>query len=320
VEEVRLAAVVVARDEAPRIEGTLAALDPALAPWPGAGRLVVDCGSGDPTAELAAARGWPVARLDPAGAVTAAAGRELARGRLDADFLLYVDGDVRVDAGFPAAAVALLQGDRGLFGVGGELRFDEGRGEPPAPPPSGPRPVPLLPALAVYRAAALEAVGGFVPWLESEEDADLGLRLRRAGGRLVRIGPGGVHRSGPRGGLDETFRRYRAGLYFGQGRVVRLRWGGPLAAATLARQWLYLAVILLWLGAAAGVWVWPPAAALPLLLVLAGAAVAARKGSARAAAVSLVTWHVMAWGLLVGLARKPRAREARLKAGPEASR
>jgi hypothetical protein len=324
----RLAAIVAARDEAARIRGTLEALDRELAPFAGCRRMVVDAASRDHTAALALGAGWPVLALDPEGAVTASAAREAGRratwggsgrpARERPRYLLYVDGDVEIDPGFVVAALGLLEGDGRLAGVGGELRFDEGRGAPPPGAAGVVRPVGLLAALALYRAQALEQVGGFVPWLESEEDADLGLRLRHAGFQLARIRPGGVHRSGPRGGLRETFRRYHAGLYFGQGRTLKLRWGGPLFAETLRRQRLYLGVIAAWVAAGLGSAYTPLAGpALAAGLVVAWVDVARRKRSAWAGAVSVVTWHVMAFGLLAGVVRPPRATEARVAADPE---
>jgi hypothetical protein len=324
----RLAAIVAARDEAPRIAGTLEALGRELQPFPGCRRAVVDAASRDDTAARAREAGWPVLALDPEAATTASAAREAGRralwggkgvpARERPKYLLFVDGDVQVDPGFVAAALELLEGDGRLAGVGGGLRFDEGRGVPPAEPARVVRPVELLAALAVYRAQALEQVGGFVPWLESEEDADLGLRLRHAGFELARIRPGGVHRSGPRGGLRETFRRYHAGLYFGQGRVLKLRWGAPLFEETLWRQRLYLGVIAAWLAAGLGSAYSPLAGpALAAALLAAWADVARRRRSLRGGAVSVVTWHVMAFGLLAGLVRPPRATEVRLAGGPE---
>jgi hypothetical protein len=57
--------------------------------------------------------------------------------------------------------------------------------------------------------------------------------------------------------------------------------------------------------ASAATWLAGPA--LLAGLVLAWVATWRRKGGAGAAAVSVVTWHVMAWGLLAGLFRPPRA-------------
>jgi hypothetical protein len=307
-EDVELAAVVVAHDSAVWLEGTLTALERELGPWPGAPRVLVDAASSDDTAGRARARGWRVIELDPLGATGAGAAREAARQGVVARNLLMVDADVVVEEGFVARALARLREDVGLAGVGGALRFDEGRGAPVSMGP-GEESAELLAALALYRTDALERAGGFVPWLDSEEDADLGLRLRRAGGRLVRIRPGGIHRSGPRGGLSETFRRYEQGLYLGQGQVLRLRWGSDLWDATVQRQWLYLGVLVFWLGALINPWFWP---LLPLLLVGAVVALALRKGSASGGFTSLVTWHVMAAGLLRGWILPPRARTYRI--------
>ena len=262
----------------------------------------------DDTAARARARGWRVIELDRAWATGAGAARAAGMGAALADRVLLVDGDVAVEPGYLDRAMRLLDGDPRLAGVGGQLRFDEGRGVPPhsgAPETE----VDLLAALALYRAGAVREVGGFVPWLESEEDADLGLRLRRTGHRLQRVQPGGIHRSGPRGGLSETFRRFESGLYHGQGRVLRLRWGSNLFQETLVRQRLYLGVILFWSMVLISPWLWAlvPLAALGVLV-----AQALRKNGLGPAFVGMVTWHVMAVGLLAGWISAPPAKEFRV--------
>src|SRR5262249_41299880 len=83
--------------------------------------------------------------------------------------------------------------------------------------------VPQLGGNAVYRRAALEAVGGFHPRLRANEEAELGVRIRRAGGTLERIPVAMAgHHTPPPDGLTEYWRRVRTGLIAGQGRALRV--------------------------------------------------------------------------------------------------
>ncbi len=115
-----VAVVVAARDEAERIETTLAAL---AGVFPGAALWVADDGSRDRTAELAERAGARVAgSARPAGkgaAMTAAARRALAErpGRPD-DVVLLCDGDLGDSAARLAPLVQAVRGGEADLAVG----------------------------------------------------------------------------------------------------------------------------------------------------------------------------------------------------------
>jgi hypothetical protein len=185
------------------------------------------------------------------------------------------------------------------------------------------RAVGYLATLAFYRRDALIAAGGYEARLNSEEDFELGMRLTALGLEMRSLGMRAArHWSAPRPSFAELGRRWRTGLCFGQGQVLRLYAGRPGFGVLLKRQWLYLGALLMWVPALPGL-----TAALkgggtrPLLFALALpaavlAAMIARKGSLRLGTLSVATWILQGLGLVIGLFRVPgrapeRAREAR---------
>ena len=123
------------------------------------------------------------------------------------------------------------------------------------------------------------------------------------------------HWSEPRPSFGELARRWRTGICFGQGEVLRLYLGQPGFGALLARQRLYVAALgMCALGVLAAimslatrdlrpfaVWLGIPA------IVIAGMSL--KKRSLRLGALSLATWTLQGFGMVVGFFHMPgRAR------------
>jgi glycosyltransferase involved in cell wall biosynthesis len=291
---------------------TVAALERALADRDWRGVLVL--ASPGEAAEMPSLSGrWSVRHTPQDHAMTPGAARNLGFASCGGAYVLFVDADVEVDAAWVTRALGVLAADPAVAGAWGRLEewFVDAHGERP-----GVRDLnrvgdldhdcELLAGIALYRRDALERVGGYEPRLSSEEDFELGLRLRREGFRLRSLGPFAArHWSGPRPSFSEIGRRWRTGLCFGQGQVLRLYLGRPGFAALARRQGLFFAVLALWLaavpavaaGGAAGAAVWALA---PLGLL---ALMAVRKRSVKLALHALLTWTVHAAGLVVGFAR-----------------
>lgn len=122
-------------------------------------------------------------------------------------FLAFINNDAVLEPGYLAACVAALEADPGLAAVQGVVLDAEGRsvdglgigwngrleavqlGRGGAPPPADqlPFPVPGVSGTApVFRRAAFDRAGGFAgSYFAWYEDADLALRLARAGGRFA---------------------------------------------------------------------------------------------------------------------------------------
>ena len=310
---------------------TIAALERALAGQAWRGALVIAAPGGAPLPALS--EHWQVIAPPVERPLTPGAARMLGFAACGGDWVLFVDADVEVDETWLAAARAVAAAEpaagSSLGGLWGRLEewFEDGGRERP-----GSRDLykvgdhehasPYMATLSFYRRAALLEAGGYDPRLSSEEDFELGMRFTRLGLELRSLGHMAArHWSAPRPSFGELSRRWRTGLCFGQGQVLRIYLGRDGFAMLLRRQALYLAALSLWLlgmpavVAAAGLRAgWPLAlwALLPLTVI---AAMAVRKRSLRLGLLSLLTWTMTGAGLVVGFVRgglEPRpAGEAR---------
>jgi hypothetical protein len=227
--------------------------------------------------------------------------------------VLFVDADVEVERAWIERACAEVARDASFAGAWGRIAewFVDRDVERPGVPDLyrvGERDADAryTATLSLYRRDALERVGGYDARLNSEEDFELGLRLRRAGFRMRTLAPlAARHWSAPRPSFSEYGRRWRAGLCFGPGQALRLYAGQPGFAELAKRNAHYVATLVLWLAAplawgvvgTRGLATW---ALLPLALL---ALMTLRKRSARLALHSLATWTVMAAGTVVGFFR-----------------
>lgn len=293
---------------------TVAAVETALATreWRGA---IVLAAPGESEGLPPLGPRWQVVRPRAARALTPGAARNAGFAACGGAWVLFVDADVEVDAAWVARALAEAEAAAGTGTVGlwGRLEewFVDGAAERPGARDmyrvgDADRDSDYLATLAFYRRDALERVGGYEPRLNSEEDFELGLRLRAAGFRLRSLAPRAArHWSGPRPSFAELGRRWRTGLCFGQGQVLRLYAGRAGLGTHLRRQAHYFGTLVLWLAAPAALalggpralagWALAPLALLALMSV--------RKRSAKLAVHALLTWTVNAAGMVVGFVR-----------------
>lgn len=302
---------------------TLAALERSLegADWQGVLELAVPAHTPPPPLS---SRWRVVCAYDTRGGrpgrpLTPGGGRMLGFQECGGEWVLFVDSDLEVDAGWMRAAIETAVREPQLGAIFGRLEewFVDGTTERPGihdmyRTGDRDRAVDYLAALSFYRRAALEAAGGYDPRLHSDEDFELGLRFRQLGLEMRSLGRlAARHWSAPRPSFRELSRRWRTGICFGQGEVLRLYLGRPGLRTLFLRQRLFVAALGMWLlglaalGASAiggdwrmiGVWALVPA------LVIAGMSV--KKRSLRLGTLSLATWSLQALGLVVGFFRFP---------------
>ena len=294
---------------------TLAALEGALSGREWLGILVL-AAADDQSALPPRSAHWRVLRSTggpTARPLTPGAARNAGFAACGGSWVLFVDADVEVERAWVERACAVAGVDHAVAGMWGRIEewFVEGNRERPGVRDLyrvGERDAAAeyTATLSFYRRDALARVGGYDARLSSEEDFELGLRLRNAGFPLRTLAPlAARHWSAPRPSFAEIGRRWSTGLCYGPGQALRLYAGRPGFAALARRNAHYFATLALWLagpvafiaGGAPGLGAW---AVLPLALLV---VLAARKKSARLALHSLLTWTVMAAGTLVGLVR-----------------
>ena len=304
---------------------TVAALEAALEGQDWHGVLEFATGSAPPLPPPSP-RWRVIASYDPASGhttrpLTPGAGRMVGFAACGGDWVLFADSDVEVDAAWMRAAIATAAHAPGVAGIGGRIEewFVEGERtwlnrSDLLKAGAAEHAVDHLAALAFYRRAALEGAGGYDVRLDSDEDFELGLRLRARGLELRSLGMlGARHWSAPRPSFSELSRRWQTGICFGTGQVLRLYAGRPGFGELLRRQRLYFAALGLWALGALALMVSlatgnPGPFSLWVLVVLAVAAfMAARKKSLTLGVHSLLTWTLQGAGLIVGLFRLPRA-------------
>lgn len=184
----KVSIVIVARNEEAKIAECLKAAYEAVAEIGGAEMIVADSASTDKTAEIALEMGAKVLRLKPDWELSASAGRHLGTHYAKGEFILFIDADTLVYEGFLAPALAAFEQNEKLAGVCGflddstegtdELLSFEDRFEVVTDIKW------MRGGCCFYRREAILDVGSFNPYLLAEEEADIGLRLTRAGWKL----------------------------------------------------------------------------------------------------------------------------------------
>jgi glycosyltransferase involved in cell wall biosynthesis len=190
-----MAAVVIGRNEGARLE-------PSLTSARAAGLQIVyaDSGSTDGSAQFAERLGFNVVSLDPTRPFSAARGRneglaEVLRLAPDTQFIMFLDGDCTLEPDFPSAAIAALDQLPDCAIVTGHLS----ERDPQASiynrlwsiewrSPVGPiRDGRGLGGIMAARVGALKMVGGFNAEAIAGEEADLAVRLEKAGWSITKL-------------------------------------------------------------------------------------------------------------------------------------
>lgn len=262
--------------------------------------VLADSCSQDRTVEIA--RRYPVRIVqfeDPA-MRSCGAGVQLGYAAARGEWVYLMDGDMSLVPGFLPAALASLQADAGLAGVGGAVvdeRIANGvdllRVRNRTGVQDGEH--PWLEGGGLYRRAAIDSAGGYAADinLKGYEEAELGLRLGAAGWRLLRLAREAVRHVGHDADTITLLRRHwSSGRAFSAGVMLRQALGRPWLARALYLHRHPLALGLWWLVlpclaalgmVALGLWL-AAGLAVVLLLVLV-------KRSPRHAGISLLSWH-----------------------------
>lgn len=280
--------------------------------------ILVDSRSRDATVEIA--RRYPVRIVqfdrdaDRGCGAAVQLGYQHARGA----YVYVLDADMVLVSGFLRTALAQLEASPDLAGVGGKLldtsvstAYDSHRVLNAA------RLTKLcfvreLGGGGLYRRRAIETVGHLAHrWLPAFEEAELGLRLRAAGWKLVRLPDVAVQHTGHAETTWGMFRRlWRNGRAQATGMFLRTAWGTNWWWLAVRKQWHVFFTPGLHLGTLAVAAAFD-AGALPARWAMLDAtawlavwlALGVRKRSLRLAGFSLIAWHYFTLAALVGVLR-----------------
>lgn len=226
-------------------------------------------------------------------------------------YVYFLDGDMELQRDFLLQALGLLKSNDRLAGVSGVTQdrqmnnwFDRHRLKNKSP--AVPLEMEWLSGGGLYRRAAIEDAGGYAGNrnLKAFEEAELGLRLRSRGWRLLRVPIVAILHTGH---ADSTYsliaRHWRSGRMDAGGvflrlalnqawrlRVIRL-FIHPLATLVYWATWL---LCLIFIG---DLWILAMLTGAGLFIYI---ALALKKQSFGDAAISVLLWHITALGIVRG--------------------
>lgn len=191
--------------------------------------ILVDSASTDRTTEIACQYPVHVLRLHPDQRLTAAAGRYTGYKHSTGEYVLFLDGDHELVPGWLPEALAILRRDPKAGGIAGKI-VDLPKATPGATRHGAQQPTePVKMTLAkhggpavVYKREVFEKVGTFNPYIYSDEEPELCIRIRCAGYTIGYINRQAVfHYTDPGDEIMTLYRRYKRNLYLGSGQSIR---------------------------------------------------------------------------------------------------
>jgi glycosyltransferase involved in cell wall biosynthesis len=318
-EQSKLSIIVITRNEARNVSRGIESALRAVPRSVSAEVLLVDSASQDDTVEIAKRYPINILRLDASWFLSAAAARHIGMLYSRGDWLLFLDGDMELVEGWLEKALDYLQEQPDVAGISGNLRdvylhadVITGTRDHFQDPENSVSEVLEFGGAALYRRAALKKVGGFNPYIKSDEEPELCLRLRVAGYRLIRLSElMARHYCIPPKSFKGQIRRAHLNYFLGFGQISRAYWRTPLFwiyQKERGMYWPYLIVMLVtfcvillslllknWL--IFGLWL--------ILLLLALVAFLIKKGSLKAAFEALLYRGFITYGAVRGFFMPP---------------
>lgn len=325
---IELSVVLIAKNQAWNITWLIESVLRATACVSSKEIVLVDSASTDKTVELAALYPVTILGLKPGQRLSPAIGRYVGYKQSVGEFVLFLDGDTELIPSWLPLALRMMSERLDAAGVTGSVINlpTSAAAQRPAPPLQKTQLSPPKEVLwcsyggggaALYRRSLLQRTGVFNPYLNAEEEPELGLRIRHTGYHLLDLGcPMIYHYNDAPVALSSVLSRRRRNFHVGVGQGARYhlrtglfwlwikeRWWEPAAALLLALGLcsLFASVITrdpMWFG----VWI----LGLSSLISF----VAFRKRNLRAAFVSAFSWLVMAEGFVRGMMMKPHPIES----------
>ena len=197
--------------------------------------ILVDSASTDETVSIASQYPIRVLRLRPEQTLSPAIGRYLGYKNSTGELVLFLDGDMELCSGWLEKALTILQDKPKAAVVAGKLidlaktANTENEHSVQGTDSSLADEVAKIGGAGLYRRSVFQEVGTFNPYLHSDEEPDLSIRIRHAGYRIFRLHhPIAYHFSDPPGELSTKVARWRRNLYLGAGQNLRYHIGDEI--------------------------------------------------------------------------------------------
>lgn len=307
-----------ALNEERHIGACVASAVAAVAPY-GGEVILADSGSTDRTIAIASEYPIQIVQFANLAERGCGAGAQLAFQHAQGEFFYLLDGDMVLDAGFIADALAYLDAHPDVAAVGGlveekNLQSEEFQVRVKAAAEDHDGRFGLVDRLdggGLYRAAAVREAGWFGDRnLHAFEEFDLGARLQARGWKLARVTRHAVdHHGHTMSGYRLMMRRMLTGYSGGAGEVLRAAIGRPhlpIVLRNLNHIRHAVVVIAWWLllvaAAASAAWIgWGALLLMAALFAVPLGFLTWRRGSLGLGLYSLAGWNVSAVGLITGL-------------------
>ena len=313
---IRVSVIIKALNEEKHIEAALRSALSAVE-LVGGEVILADSASTDGTVELARHFPVTVVQLRNPADRCCGIGPQLGYQRARGEFIYILDGDMELDPSFLPAALAAMDADPQLGGVGGlveeaSLASYQFRGRKRRGGESRSGDCRWLDMGGLYRASALREVGYFSNRnLHAYEEMELGLRLSAAGWMLRRIAvPGVLHYGRPESNWSLLMARWKNRYLDGAGELLRAAVGRRYFFRVALTQKHLFAGLLIWIGLIGGLVAlpttpWPLTTTIAVIVALILVR-AYRIGSIADATFGQVVWQVTSLAMVRGFFTKPR--------------
>lgn len=187
----QLSIVIIGRNEQQGLAECISAAQAAMDQIASAEILYVDSASTDASVLIAESKGVRVVSMRPDPRLCPSVGRYVGSRHARGEYILFLDADTHVYRDFIPEAIKLFERSPDVAGINGWIDDLDEQGEKVTDAEErfdSPTDVKWLRGPACfYRRSALLTAGSFDPKLAMEEEAELGLRLLKAGWRLQLI-------------------------------------------------------------------------------------------------------------------------------------
>jgi glycosyltransferase involved in cell wall biosynthesis len=280
--------------------------------------ILADGASTDRTIDIAQRYPIKIVRLNDPTDRSCGAGAQLGFQYSRGEFLFLMDGDMRLQSGFLAAAIRFLRDNPAMGGVGGGMIYQDASGleydqrTRRYDPDRGPGVVTHLGGCGLYRRSAVDAVGYSTDRnLHGGEELELAARLRASGWTIAKIERVAVeHYCGVGNPYALLLRRMKTRNACGPGEIIRAALGRPhfslivhddrnsRLCGLVALWWAAMAAVPIVLGGLDAV------VAIAALFALPFAVMSWRWRSLRHGLYSVMAWNTQALCFLPGFLRR----------------